>query len=66
MQTKLIGTIVFLALVWASVVTAADKDRTVTMEYYYKIKWGHQEESRRFELLEAHWDLAVSKVELDQ
>ena len=44
MTTKILQLIVFFGLVLASTVLAADKDRTVTMEYYYQIKWGHQEE----------------------
>jgi len=145
MKARIMQTIVVLSLLLTGAVSAANKGGTVTMEYYYKIKWGHQaefielykknhlpllnvlletghmlsvrterptlhlpedkrwdyrvtivfrdadtalseppedweeakarlysdldafnrEESRRFELVEAHWDVAISEVELD-
>ncbi len=145
MKITTVRRIVVFSLMLISTVLAGDRDRTVTMEYYYQIKWGHQdefielykknhlpllkrlikaghmlsvkterptlhlpesrrwdyrvtivfrdadaalseppeeweqakvqlypdqdifkqEESRRFGLLEAHWDVAVSTVELD-
>jgi hypothetical protein len=44
MKTSLISNIVIFSLLLSAAALAADKDPAVTMEYYYQIKWGHQEE----------------------
>ena len=44
MTISKLGIIFGLGLVLASAVSIADKNHAVTMEYYYQIKWGHQEE----------------------
>ena len=44
MISKILRIMVGFSLVLTSAASAADKDQTVIMEYYYQIKWGHQEE----------------------
>ena len=44
MKARIIQIVAVLSLLLASAISATDKDRSVTMEYYYQIKWGHQEE----------------------
>ncbi len=44
MKRIILLNIALLCLISAPAVSAADKDKSVTMEYYYKIKWGHQDD----------------------
>jgi hypothetical protein len=56
-----------LPVTYAAQPAPAAADKPYLVEWVYKVKWGHaafnRDENRRWELVEAHWDLPIREID---